>query len=354
MAGGQGTKLWPFSTEKKPKQFQPIFKDKTLFQYNVEILTKQYEPKDIFISTKKSYVHFCKDQAPQIPDQNYIIEPDAKKDRGPAEGFVFTHMVVKHPDEPTMLVQSDCMRAPEDAYLTMLRAIEKLAGRDKKFITGGIKATYPILGVDYLRLGKKVSLETDLEVYSVDEFVFRSDDYYKTKSLIENFYITTHCNHTCWYPKLMLEAYQKHRPDWYESLMQIKEVIGTEHEEQKIDEIYAQMAKGATEEVTKHVFAAGYVVLMPYRWTDFGTWESVYQYFSHEGAVYSEGLHIALESEKTLLKSSDPKKLIAVIGLKGFAVVDTPNVLFIAPFDKTDKLKDLQAKIKETNLTDYL
>jgi len=89
MAGGLGTKLWPMSRDKKPKQFQPIVQGKTLVQANIEALLLKFKPEDIFIATNETYLPFIKDQVPLIPDENYIIEPNFKRDTGPAAGYAY-------------------------------------------------------------------------------------------------------------------------------------------------------------------------------------------------------------------------------------------------------------------------
>src|SRR5689334_7362724 len=92
VAGGQGTKLWPYSRDHQPKQFQPILGKKSLFTYNVETLLRKFAPEDIFVSTKRRFIKYVSEQAPQIPLRNYIVEPDIKKDRGPAEGLAILQL----------------------------------------------------------------------------------------------------------------------------------------------------------------------------------------------------------------------------------------------------------------------
>src|SRR5690242_7271424 len=106
-AGGQGTKLWPYSREDRPKQFQPIVGDVTPYEQTILTLLKKFPPEDIFISTKRKFIKYASEQSPQIPLKNYIIEPDAKKDRGPAEGLAYLRLSLLHPNEPFFVVQSD-------------------------------------------------------------------------------------------------------------------------------------------------------------------------------------------------------------------------------------------------------
>lgn len=355
VAGGQGTKLWPYSREGKPKQFQTVVGDSTLYADTVVTLLKKFTPEDIFISTKRKFIKYVSEQSPQIPLKNYIIEPDVAKDRGPGEGLAFLKMSVYYPDEPFFVVQSDCIRKPEAAFLQMIEEAGKLVERDRKYITGGIKATEPNMGVDYLQLGDRVD-GSDQEVYKLSAFLGRKSSYRETRELIENFHIVTHCNHSCWYPGLMMEAYQKYRPDWYGALMKIKDVLDKPGEDAAIEEIYATMEKGATEEVTKHVMQEGEarIILLPFKWTDIGTWGSVYEFFNEGEGNYKDGNVITVDTDGSLIKTSNPKKLVAVAGLEDMVIVDTEDVLLIVPKDKIEKIKDLQTLLNEKQETEYL
>ncbi len=354
-AGGQGTKMWPYSRQDMPKQFQPILNGKSTFQYGVEAFLKQYAPEDIFVSTKRKFIKYVSEQAPQIPLKNYIVEPDIAKDRGPGEGLAFLTLSMRHPDEPFFVYQSDMVREPEEAFLGMVKDAEELAVKHKKFMTGGIKATSANMGADYLQLGAQVPMDGKQEVYTIDAFHFRKGTIQETKELVENFHVVSHWNHTCWYPDLMLEAYAKYRPDWYEKLMQIKDVIGKPGEDEAIKAIYETMEKGATEEVTRNVMDSGEAVafLLPFRVTDFGTWESVYDYFSDGEANYYDGELASFDSRGSIIKTSK-KKLVAISSVDDLVVVDTDDVLLIIPRNRLDTVKDLQAIIDEQGGKKYL
>lgn len=352
-AGGQGTKLWPYSTEEKAKQFQKVLHDKSLFTYNIETLLKGYSPKDIFVNTKQRYLKYALEQAPQIPLENYLIEPDAPINSGPAWGLTTLKLLKQVGNEPYMLVQVDCIREPEDKFIEMIADAEKLIRRDKKFITGGMKALFPGLGIDYLKLHDPVKLDSNSEIFEA-EFVPRNNDYYKTKEMIQNFHVVIHCNHLCYLPELMLEAYKKYRPDWHQSLMEIQSVLGTEYESQKIEEIYNKMEAGPVEEVSKHLINEGYVILLPFKWSDIGTWDSLYQYYGNKGEVYADGQVIVVGSTNSIIKSDNAKKLVAVAGLDNMIVVDTKDVLLIVPKDKSEMIKDIQKELQAKGLSAYL
>ena len=86
-AGGAGTRLWPLSRKKSPKQFERIIGDKSTLQLAVERLKPDFLPRDIYISTNILYKEIIQKQLPEIPDENYFFEPE-KKDVGPAIALV--------------------------------------------------------------------------------------------------------------------------------------------------------------------------------------------------------------------------------------------------------------------------
>lgn len=346
--------MWPYSRQNKPKQFQPIIGEVSSYEQTIKTLLKEFTPEDIYISTKRKFIKYVSEQSPQIPLKNYIVEPDVAKDRGPGEGLAFLRLSINHPNEPFFIVQADCLRDPEEGFLKMIRQAEELVVKHKKLVTGGIKATEANMGIDYLKLGKQI--KDSEESFYIDEFLFRRDNLKETRDLVENFHVVAHCNHTCWYPELMLEAYKKYRPDWHKKLMEIKEVMDKPGEGEAIEALYAEMEKGPTEDVTTHVMNnnEAMVILLPYKWTDVGTWGSVYDFFADGQENYKDGNVIAVESSGSLIKTSSKSKLIAVAGVEDLIIVDTDDALLIVPKDKIDKLKNIQRILAERSETEYL
>lgn len=357
VAGGQGTKLWPYSREDKPKQFQSIIGDTTLYADNIKTLLKKFAPEDIFISTKRKFIKYVSEQSPQIPLRNYIVEPDIAKDTGPAHGLAFLRLSVLHPDEPFFLIQSDCIRRPETAFLQMVEDADKIVERDKVLLSGGFKPAGPIMGNDYLRLGEQIK-GTKQDMYKVVEFMGRKTTVHETRHMVENFHVVLHTNHYCWYPGLMLDAYKEHRPDWYKALMQMKDAFDKPGEDAAIEAIYTAMEKGPTEEVTRHLMEAGQVgiVLLPFRWTDVGTWGSVYDFFTDGEGIenYEGGKVVTVDTTGSIIKTSNDKKLIAVAGVEDMVIVDTEDALLVVPKNKIDKIKDIQKILAEGHHKEYL
>ena len=355
VAGGQGTKLWPYSRQHKPKQFQPIIGDTSAYQFAVDTLLTEFAPEDIFVSTKHKFIKYVSEQSPLIPLKNYIVEPDIALDRGPGEGLAFLRLSMLFPDEPVFYVQGDMVREPGEKFIEMIRAAEKIVKERGVYITGGIKATEPNMGADYLELGESVD-GGGVEAYVIDKFHYRKGTVRETRELVENFRVVAHWNHLCWYPGKIIDAYKTYRPDWYDALMKIKDVIDQPGEQEAIREIYEGMEKGPTEDVTRHLMDSGEAValLLPFKNTDVGTWEAVRDFSADDDCNHLDGNIVTVDTTGTLIKSNNKDKIIAVAGLKDMVVVDTDDALLVLPKDDIDKIKLIQAKLAETERTDFL
>ncbi len=354
MAGGQGTKIWPYSRESYPKQFQPILGKQSLFQWQIETLLQKFSAKDIYVSTKLSYMKYAIDQGPEIPPENFIREPDIKKNQGPGTALAAMKIMIDHEGEPFMLIQSDCLRTPKDKYLDMIDKADELIRDRKTLISVGYRPTYPAMGCDYFELDKQVSKNHGLEVYSVEKFLGRSSDIQKTREMIENFHVVIHANHVAWYPELMLESFKELKPNWYETSIKIRDILAKGGDLTELTNAYKEYEAGPMEDVTKEVFEKeGLIIIPQFKWTDIGTWGSIYEYFAKAGGNYTDGNIIAVDTSTSLIKGNNGK-LIATLGVKDLVVVDTNDVLLICDRENANNVKKILDELEKRKMSEYL
>ena len=359
MAGGSGTKLWPVSRDTAPKQFYPLIGKKTLFQLNVEALLERYSPHDIFISTTEKLIHFVEEQAPQIPGENFIIEPPEGKDTGPASGYAMLRVGQRFPNEVVMFyVQAPIIRTPVDRYLDMVEGLEKLVQKYGQLATGTQIPRYLETGSDLLRLGVKVPSTNGLEVHQVTDFIDVVKDRMTLAQVTEiakESTVGTHSNHNTWTPEKLLEAYKEIRPDWYSILMEIKECFGQPSEKEKIAALYQKFEPGRVELVTRVLMKRGEVqaVVLPYKWTHITTWDDVARYYIEESIETHQTEVIEVESTNNLVLS-DTKKLITLVGMKDMVVIETPDSILVVPKSMANKVKEVHDILKTRGYEEYL
>lgn len=98
------------------------------------------------------------------------------------------------------------------------------------------------------------------------------------------------------------------------------------------------------------------IILLPFRWTDIGTWGSVYDFFADGDGTgnYEDGKVVAVETSGTLVKTSNEKKLVAVAGVEDMVIIDTEDVLLVIPKHKIEMIKQLQSQLEERGDREYL
>lgn len=337
ICGGVGTKMWPESRKNSPKHFLPLFNGKSLFELNWEVLRAKFKPEEIFLQTNAVQAKLAKKLVPEIVTANIFIEPETRN-TGPATGFAAAMLYPTHPDEPFMIIQADVLREPTPGIIDMFNVCDRLARETDKYITGGFKPSYPVMGVDYLVPGTRASKETEAGVYEVSKFLWRASHEQVAQYIQEGALL--HACHTCMTPRNLLNLYKKYRTEWYEPLMRIAEGGN-------IAEEYAKMPIGPIEEITQTVYENGeaLVVELPFNWTDFGTWESLMNYTAPKD---HHDRHNTIEIEATGNFIRVPKnKQVALVGVKDLIVVDTDDALLICHKNQTGNVGKIVDKLKE-------
>ena len=344
ICGGFGTKLWPVSREHKPKHFLPLISEKSLFQLNYEALRSHFKVDEIYVSTNKSQSEMAKKQAPEIPEENYILEPEMRN-QGPATGLVAAFLYKKgFQDEPFMLVQVDDLREPPEDFIKMMLDCDKIARKENKYLTGGMRLKYPVMGVDYLIKGGKVSDEGSVGIYKIDKFIWRSTKE-ETEKLSKQDNVLVHTNHTCMTPKNLLDMLKKYKPEWYNPLMEY--INGAD-----LGAKYSEMPPGPIEDVTQLVHEAGesLVVELPFAWYDIGTFESLHEYLKLKNLYKVSENIVDLNGSDNFVKLDDANKIVALVGVDNLVVVDTGDVILVCDKRQTSHVKDALKEVKNRGL----
>jgi len=344
ICGGFGTKLWPVSREHKPKHFLPLISEKSLFQLNYEALRTYFKPEEIYVSTNEDQVELAKKQVKEIPAENFILEPEMRN-QGPATGLIAAFLHKKgFADEPFMIVQVDDLREPVEKFIKMMLDCDTIARRENKYITGGLGTEYPVMGVDYLIKGEKVSDEGSVGIYKVDKFIWRSTKE-QTEELIKKKGALIHTNHTCMTPQNMLNMLKKYKKEWHGPLMNY--INGSELKSE-----YLKMPPGPIEDVTQLVHAAGesLVVELPFKWFDIGTFDTLHEYLKLKGLYKVNENIVDLDGKDNFVKLDDTNKIVALVGVDNLIVVDTGDVLLVCDKKQTGRVNEALKEVKRREL----
>ncbi len=119
MAGGKGTRFWPLSTEEKPKQFLKLIGEKTMIQMTIDRVKPIIPIERIFVCTGEKYIDLVKEQLPELPEKNIIVEPEG---RNTAPCIALSALVIKryYKDATMVVLPSDHLISNEDRFRNIL------------------------------------------------------------------------------------------------------------------------------------------------------------------------------------------------------------------------------------------
>jgi len=354
MAGGQGTRLWPLSRQKKPKQLHALMSEKSLIRETYERLILKLAPDKIVISTTPEYKDEIKKQIPEIPEENYVVEPYPMNTAG-ACGLVTMMLDKREHDSTVIFLPSDHTIKDVAKFIEVLDFAEKMADKYPDYIqTIGINPTKPDTGLGYIQIDTQVDKnEKDLKIFSVKKFI-EKPPLEKAKEYISSWQYLWNAGIFVWKSNHFLSLFKEYLPKSYQVLEKIVLALGTPDEHKVMTEEYKNIENTSVDygilEKNKDIL----VIPGDFGWSDIGSWEKILEELSgnHGTTLITKGHHIGVHDENCLIMADN--KLIATVGLKDIIVVDTPDAILICNSKKSQEVKELLAKLKEEGKYLYL
>ncbi len=342
MAGGSGTRFWPWSSDKKPKQLLNIYEKKTMIRGTVNRIKEIDGPDKIFIIAKYDLLNKIKEEIPEIPNKNFILEPSAKN-TAPAIGLCAIHLLKIDEDEVMAVYPSDHYIGGKEFRDTINRA-KKFASKNSGLITIGVKPTYPATGYGYIHIDKKINDE--LKIYEVNRFIEKPDEEI-AKSLLSESGNYWNSGIFIWSIKSIINSIEKHMPDLHQSLLNIGSHIDKTSYSEKLnlywDNIISESIDYGILEKEKYI----YLVIGKFIWNDLGSWKSLYNLLVENNKDTTQGNIVSIDSSNNLIIS--PNRLTAAIGLENMVIININNSTLIMPIEHSEKVKDIVGIIKNNS-----
>lgn len=347
-AGGVGTRLWPLSRKKSPKQFERIVGDKSTLQLAVDRLLPEFKAQDIYISTGAAYVDLVSQQLPAIPKQNIIGEP-AKRDVGPAVALAMSYLASQAPHEPVVILWSDHMVKEVKKFKNIvLQAGKLLEENTDKIVFIGQKPRFASENLGWIESGSTLLHKSSVDFRSFEGFKYKpnkevAEEWFKDPKYCWNlgYFVST--------PAFIDSLFKQFAPQIHTVTSKIH--AHAEGFEKGVAKHYEEMPEisfdnAILEQIDKE---CAYVVIEDIGWSDVGAWEALKEALEQKredniikGQVMLEG------SSDNLVYNYDDKKLIVGIDLEDLLVVNTDDVLMVAKKSSVPKIKKLVESFQGT------
>lgn len=342
MAGGSGTRFWPVSTSKSPKQFHDILgTGKTLLQQTFERLNLVIPSQQIYIITLKEYVDFVKKQLPQLSEDQIIAEPTAMN-TAPCNLYASLKIHEFNPEAKLVIAPADHIILNESVFADKLKLALKKAKEKDVLITLGVKPTRPDTGYGYIQFIedesqelKKVKTFTEKPNLELAESFIESGDFLWNSGIF------------IWSAKSIISAFKKYLPEMHESFAQIKYNINSNEGLEEIERIYPFVQFISIDNGIMEKAENVYVIPSSFGWSDLGTWTSFYENSDKDenGNIFRSRPIIANEVSNSIVYTTH-RKAVVISGLENYIVVDTPKALLICPRNKDQDIKTYVNELK--------
>lgn len=352
MAGGGGTRLWPMSRQDTPKQLLPLVEDTSMFKTSVDRLAPLFTPDRIYVVTGRKFVESLRTNAPEIPAENFIVEPYGKN-TAPAAALGVAVIQKRDPEATVAILTADHHIAKKDKFREVLTAAYQLA--QKGYIaTLGISPSYPATGFGYIEQGGELESIDGYPAYTTTGFTEKPNIVTATSFLASGNY-TWNSGMFIWKAEQAMYEFKRQQPDMYESFVELSDLIDTNEFEARLVEVWETLKDISIDYAVMEGAEKMAVFPVDIGWNDVGSWVSMFDVLKLDkfgNAIKSRQPERVLLDTRNSLVYSD--KLVVTIGIEDIIVIETPDALMICHRERTQDVKEVVNHLLRTKNYKYL
>lgn len=366
MAGGVGTRFWPYSREARPKQLLDVLHNgKSLLQSTLERTKTFADPADTIIITSRTHIEPLKEQADGIPVENIIAEPFGKN-TAPCIALATKIIRERHGDDAVMVVlPADHLIKNEREFTRLIDVAVRLASETKGLVTLGIHPTRPETGYGYIQLDdstlpsrKDLPTMTEFElrdVFRVHRFAEKPDADTALR-FIESGDFLWNSGMFIWRVDAIEAAMRTYTEEIMEHIDALPSASDASFSTRLVD-VYSKV-RGVSIDYAVMERAQNVYVLRASTlgWSDLGSWDEVWRLSERDmqnNVVGTDG-NVIVRNSKGCLAMSRSSKLIVLNGVSDLVVVDSGDAILISHREKAQSVKDVVDYLKRNGRVEYL
>jgi len=374
MAGGSGTRFWPESRARLPKQLLALHEGQTMIQTTVQRLAGLVPPERLLIVTGAALVPEMRKQLPELPPDSFVGEP-CRRDTAPCLGLAAILLSRTDPDAVLAVMPADHVITPAANFQQAIQEAASFVEREPgAIVTFGIKPSYAAESFGYLHRGEAIPApaQTNHEkagpektgpekagpaqpagLYRVKQFkekpsakvaaqYLSSGEYYWNSGIF------------VWKARLILDALAAHEPEMFARLETIAKAVGTESFENVLSEEFSALRSISVDYAVMERHRAMYVLEAPFEWDDVGSWQAVSRLRGADGDGNTvDARHLGVRTRGCIIRGPRDH-LIATLGLRDCIVVHTPDATLVADKRDEEAIRELVKLLQARGWEEYL
>jgi mannose-1-phosphate guanylyltransferase len=348
LSGGAGTRLWPLSRRERPKQFLDLLAERSLLQDTVDRVSEIVPTERIFVVAPPEHRALIHEQLPELRSDHVVVEPYPRGNAA-AVGLAMAALAAFDPEAVVAVLPSDHVVAKRGQFRNVLIAATA-AAEAGRLVTLGITPTSPDTGFGYIEAGEKLPIEAPVEIRAVKRFVEKPKRDAAERMVAQgNHY--WNAGMFVWRVEEVLRAYEKHLPRTAKVIGALREAIGSPRYESVLAEVWEETDRTTIDYGIAEKAENVAVVPADIGWQDVGSWGRLAELVG-KADNWASGDHLAEDARDNYVWA--PGKLVALVGVDGLVVVDTPDALLVTTKERSEDVKTVVDRLKREERDDLL
>jgi mannose-1-phosphate guanylyltransferase len=339
MAGGVGSRFWPMSTPEYPKQFIDVIGcGRTFIQLTFDRFKGVVDPENVWVVTSEKYASIVKEQLPEIPVENILLEP-CRRNTAPCIAYVSWRIKSKDPNANIVVSPSDHIVMNPEEFRRVINEALDFTSESDSIVTLGMSPTRPETGYGYIQADLSTPSPRNKSIYRVDSFrekpnLETAKEYVKKNEYFWNSGIFV------WSVKTIVDALRMYQPSIADIFESIQPYYGTDKEQEVINEKFPQCDNISIDYAVMEKAEEIFVMPADFGWSDVGTWGSLLTLAEKDAdgnAVIGSNVKL-FESKNNIIHTSEERKVV-VQGLDGYIVAEKDDTLLICKLEEEQRIK---------------
>src|SRR5712691_9294173 len=348
LSGGAGTRLWPLSRRDRPKQFLDLLGDRSLLQDTVDRVSEFVPGERIFVVAPPEHRALIHEQLPDLPADHLVVEPYPRGNAA-AIALAMAALAAFDADAVVAVLPSDHVVADRGQFRKVLIAATAAAERGH-LVTLGITPKRADTGFGYIEAGDKLDVEAPVEVRAVKRFVEKPKREAAERMVAAGGHYWN-AGMFVWRVDAVLDAYRKHLPRTAAAIEALRDAIGSPRYESVLAEVWEETDRTTVDYGIAEKAENVAVVPADIGWQDIGSWARLAQLVAGNDN-WAPDDPLAEDARDNYVWA--PGKLVALVGVDGLVVVDTPDALLITSKERSEDVKSIVDRLRREQRDELL
>jgi mannose-1-phosphate guanylyltransferase len=353
MAGGGGTRFWPRSRERRPKQFLSLAGEQSLLQQAMERLESLLPASNVWVVTGERYRDETARQLPQLAAAHLIGEP-CGRDTAPCVGLGAALIARQDPDAVIIVTPADHVIEPVQEFRRAAQVAAQMAQEHPQaLITFGIVPTFPSTGYGYIQRGPALATRQGISVSHVQRFREKPDAETAERFVASGEYFWN-SGIFVWRAAAVLDELRRQRPELHAGVCRIADAWGTPQQEEVLRRDFGTLTKVSIDVAVMEHAREVLVVQAPYRWDDVGSWlalERMHPQDAEHNTILAS--HAGIKTRNCVIVG-DRSEMIGTVGVEDLIIIRDGNATLVAHRRDEAGIKQLVDLLKRQGLENYL